>query len=183
MGNSHSSGRTCANAASVLTSCCKCRTYSIDVADGGAGHNGAAAPANTVEMGERQPVAPGSEEPVDNQPPAENTHENPPDTTGMFGALRPRLPRPPKNPVGKLMSQQLPLFSWLLLLFLVFLRFTRRCYPREQLAHALDILSSSLSTDAKRLWMRFVTLKMAALPFKSNAVPVNLLSPNFESIF
>lgn len=111
MGNRNSSARA-STTSSVLTSCCKCRTYSIDGPDNDVGHNGAAAAApapNSVEMNERQPVAPGSEEPVDNQPPTENPHANLPESEspGMS-----RLPRPPRNPIGKPFSSTVFLFSF-----------------------------------------------------------------------
>jgi hypothetical protein len=110
MGNRNSSGRT-SRATAVFTSCCKCRTYSIDGHDTGRGHDGAAVqPTTSGEMNELQPVAPGSEEPVDsNQPPTENPHENLPDSESP-GMSRIRLPRPPRRPVGKNKSFLLSLF-------------------------------------------------------------------------
>lgn len=96
MGNRNSSGR----AAGLLTSCCKCRTYSVDSPDGGRANDAGA--AGPVELNERQPVAPGREEPVDNQPSSENTHENQPGSAESPTMSRlPRLPRPPRIPVGK----------------------------------------------------------------------------------
>lgn len=107
MGNRNSSARP-STISTLFTSCCKCRTYSLDGPDNGVGHNGAAAPPapNAVEMNERQPVAPGSDQPVDNQPSTENPHASPADSDKpeMFT----RLPRPPRNPVGKSSSS----FSW-----------------------------------------------------------------------
>ena len=77
----------------------------------GRGPDGAAVqPTTSGEMNELQPVAPGSEEPVDsNQPPTENPHENLPDSESP-GMSRIRLPRPPRRPVGKNKSFLLSLF-------------------------------------------------------------------------
>lgn len=115
MGNRNSSARP-STASALFTSCCKCRTYSFDGTNNAdVGHNGAGAPPapNAVEMNERQPVAPGSDQPVDNQPSTENPLANPAesDKPEMFARV-PRLPRPPRNPVGK---SSLPLFSFLLM--------------------------------------------------------------------
>ena len=97
MGNRNSSGR--GKAPCPLISCCKCRTYSVDGPDGGRANDAGA--AEPVELNERQPVAPGSEEPVDNPPPTENTHENQPGSESPTMSRLPRLPRPPRIPVGK----------------------------------------------------------------------------------
>ncbi|XP_046450915.1 annulin-like [Daphnia pulex] len=102
MGNRNSSGRT-SRATAVFTSCCKCRTYSIDGHDNGRGHDGATAvqPTTSGEMNELQPVAPGSGEPVDsNQPPTVNPHENLPNSESPEMS-RIRLPRPPRRPVDE----------------------------------------------------------------------------------
>lgn len=100
MGNRNSSGRT-SRATAVFTSCCKCRTYSLDGPDVGRGHDGAAVqPTTSGETNELQPVAPRSEESVANQPPTNNTHENLPNSESPEMS-RIRLPRPPRRPVGK----------------------------------------------------------------------------------
>lgn len=101
MGNRNSSGRT-SRATAMFTSCCKCRTYSLDGPDAGRGHDGAAVQP-TTSGDELQPVAPRSEEPVANLPPT--THENLPDSESP-DMSRIRLPRPPRRPVGK------PVFSF-----------------------------------------------------------------------
>lgn len=97
MGNCISSTKT------GLSGCCKCRTYTVDDPDNQPGHGLALlTPENGEEMNERQPVASGSDEPVDNQPPTENPPENLPDAEDNPGMLR--LPRPPRNPIGEFIS-------------------------------------------------------------------------------